>query len=31
MRLIQIYLARVCFRAGSKLVILGQWLLDRCR
>ena len=29
MRLIQIMLARVCFRVGSKLVMLGQWLLDR--
>jgi hypothetical protein len=28
MRLIQILLARVCFRISSKLVMLGQWFLD---
>jgi hypothetical protein len=28
MRLIQIMLARVCFRVSSKLAMLGQCLLD---
>ena len=28
MRLIQIMLARLCFRVCSKLAMLGQWLLD---
>src|SRR4030095_3727744 len=31
MRLIQILLARACFRASSRLAMLGQWLLDRGR
>jgi len=31
MRLIQVYLARVCFRVSSKLAMLGQRLLDGSR
>jgi hypothetical protein len=29
MRLIQILLARACFRASARLALLGKWLLDR--
>jgi hypothetical protein len=31
MRLIMLLLARACFRASSKLAMLGKWLLDRSR